>query len=243
MDGVNLRPNSKYGKIQTRKNSIFGQYLRGWWHSLVFVFTTRQADAITDKILDVADKFLDTDQELWEKSNEENETSATFLGSLNAVAVYLTRLSTSRQKIFRKHNIALAIQNKSNSFTFIAKEENYLLDIQCVDGEITNKFSLAKFFVPQTLLIKAKSTHVYSFVYRSGLLFSRSFGNKTVQSLVMAASVPERKISNLQDPVVITFQDQGANKTKTNKINTCQFWVPEKNGIYVVSGSLSLQWA
>ena len=56
----------------------------------------------------------------------------------------------------------------------------------------------------------------------------------------MAANVPERKISNLQDPVVITFQDQSAYKTKRNKISSCQFWVPEKNGIYVVSGSLSL---
>ena len=141
-----------------------------------------------------------------------------FLGNLNAVAVCLTHKSTSRSKAFRKQNIAFAIQNKSNSFTIITKDENDLMDIQCVDGEITNEFSLAKLFVPQSLLIKAKRPHTYPFLCRSGLLFSRPFGNETVQSLVMAASVPERKISNLQDPVVITFEDQSSNKTKRNKI-------------------------
>ena len=83
----------------------------------------------------MADKFLDTDQEVLEKSNKENKTSATLLGNLNEVAVYLTSQSTSTQSVFRKQNFALAIQNKSNSFTFIAKDENNLLDIRRVDGK------------------------------------------------------------------------------------------------------------
>ena len=55
----------------------------------------------------MANKFLDTDQEVLEKSNEENKTSATLLGNLNVVAVYLTSQSTSRQKVFRKQNICI----------------------------------------------------------------------------------------------------------------------------------------
>ena len=189
--------------------------------------------------MDVADRFLLTDQEVLGKSDENNDTSATFLRNLDVLAVYLTNQPTN-QTVFRRQNIALAIRNKSNSFTFIAEDKNNLLDIQSADGEITGQSSLAKIFVPESLLIKAGSNQVYSFAFRSGLLFSEPLENETVQSIVMSASVPERKIYNLSDPVVITFQDQNANKTIKNKISTCQFWIPEKKGICAVSDFIFL---
>ena len=189
--------------------------------------------------MDVADRFLLTDQEVLEKSDENNDTSATFLRNLDVLAVYLTNQSTN-QTVFRRQNIALAIRNKSNSFTFIAEDKNNLLDIQSADGEITGQSSLAKIFVPESLLIKAGSNQVYSFAFRSGLLFSEPLENETVQSIVMSASVPERKIYNLSDPVVITFQDQNANKTIKNKISTCQFWIRDKKGICAVSDFIFL---
>ena len=189
--------------------------------------------------MDVADRFLLTDQEVLGKSDENNDTSATFLRNLDVLAVYLTNQPTN-QTVFRRQNIALAIRNKSNSFTFIAEDKNNLLDIQSADGEITSQSSLAKIFVPESLLIKAGSNQVYSFAFRSGLLFSEPLENETVQSIVMSASVPERKIYNLSDPVVITFQDQNANKTIKNKISTCQFWIPEKKGICAVSDFIFL---
>ena len=176
----------------------------------------------------MADKYLVADQELLVKTNEKNNTLSKFLRNLDTIAVYITRQSTKKEKVFRKQNMALAVQNKSNSFTFIAKDESSLLDIQTVDGEATNQTSLGRFFVPQSLLKKARSTQVYSYMYRSGVLFSQS---EPIQSIIMAVSVPERNVSNLQDPVVISFQDQNINKTKNNKISTCQFWVPERNGI------------
>ena len=77
----------------------------------------------------MADKYLVIDQELLNKTNKENNTSSKFLKSLDTVAVYVTKQSTKRQKVFRKQNMALAIQNKSTSFTFIAKAESSLLDI------------------------------------------------------------------------------------------------------------------
>ena len=107
---------------------------------LVFIFTTLQTIEITDNILDVADRFLLTDQEALEKSNEDDDTSATFLRDLDVLAVYLTNQSTN-QKDFRRKNIVLAIRNKSNSFTFIAEDKNNLLDIQSADGEIANQSS------------------------------------------------------------------------------------------------------
>ena len=189
--------------------------------------------------MDVADRFLLTDQEVLGKSDENNDTSATFLRNLDVLAVYLTNQPTN-QTVFRRQNIALAIRNKSNSLTFIAENKNNLLDIQSADGEITSQSSLAKIFVPESLLIKAGSNQVYSFAFRSGLLFSEPLENETVQSIVMSASVPERKIYNLSDPVVITFQDQNANKTIKNKISTCQFWIPEKKGICAVSDFIFL---
>ena len=189
--------------------------------------------------MDVADRFLLTDQEVLGKSDENNDTSATFLRNLDVLAVYLTNQPTN-QTVFRRQNIALAIRNKSNSLTFIAENKNNLLDIQSADGEITSQSSSAKIFVPQRLLIKAGSNQVYSFAFRSGLLFSEPLENETVQSIVMSASVPERKIYNLSDPVVITFQDQNANKTIKNKISTCQFWIPEKKGICAVSDFIFL---
>ena len=189
--------------------------------------------------MDVADRFLLTDKEVLEKSDENNDTSATFLRNLDVLAVYLANQSTN-QTVFRRQNIALAIRNKSNSLTFIAENKNNLLDIQSADGEITSQSSSAKIFVPQRLLIKAGSNQVYSFAFRSGLLFSEPLENETVQSIVMSASVPERKIYNLSDPVVITFQNQNANKTIKNKISTCQFWIREKKGICAVSGFIFL---
>ena len=189
--------------------------------------------------MDVADRFLLTDKEVLEKSDENNDTSATFLRNLNVLAVYLANQSTN-QTVFRRQNIALAIRNKSNSLTFIAENKNNLLDIQSADGEITSQSSSAKIFVPQRLLIKAGSNQVYSFAFRSGLLFSEPLENETVQSIVMSTSVPERKIYNLSDPVVITFQDQNANKTIKNKISTCQFWIPDKKGICAVSDFIFL---
>ena len=190
--------------------------------------------------MEVADKFLDTEETILEKSNEDKNTSSTFLRNLDQLAVYLTSQSTKSQKTFKKKNIALASQNISNSFTFVAKDKNNFLDIESFDGERTNQISLAKLFVPQSLLIKAKTTQVYSFVYRSALLFSQPSYNDKEQSIVMAASVPERKITNLQEPVVITFQDQNANKTRRKSVSTCHFWVPEKNGICMVFLYISL---
>ena len=189
--------------------------------------------------MDVADRFLLTDKEVLEKSDENNDTSATFLRNLDVLAVYLANQSTN-QTVFRRQNIALAIRNKSNSLTFIAENKNNLLDIQSADGEITSQSSSAKIFVPQRLLIKAGSNQVYSFAFRSGLLFSEPLENETVQSIVMSTSVPERKIYNLSDPVNITFQDQNANKTIKNKISTCQFWIPDKKGICAVSDFIFL---
>ena len=189
--------------------------------------------------MDVADRFLLTDKEVLEKSDENNDTSATFLRNLDVLAVYLANQSTN-QTVFRRQNIALAIRNKSNSLTFIAENKNNLLDMQSADGEITSQSSSAKIFVPQRLLIKAGSNQVYSFAFRSGLLFSEPLENETVQSIVMSTSVPERKIYNLSDPVNITFQDQNANKTIKNKISTCQFWIPDKKGICAVSDFIFL---
>ena len=186
--------------------------------------------------MDVASKLLDANDELLTKSNEKSNTSSTFLRSLDIIAVYVTRQSTRQRKVFRKQNIALAIQNNSNSFTFVATEESNLLDIQSVEHEVESQASLAQLFVPQSLLKRANSTLVYSFIYRSALLFSQPFGRKTIQSIIMAASVPEKKISNLHDPVVITFQDNNINDTRKNKFSTCQFWVPEENGKWENSG-------
>ena len=174
----------------------------------------------------MTDKYLVTDQKLLNKANEENNTSSNFLRSLDTIAIYIAK--QGRQKVFKKRNMALAIQNRSSSFTFIAKDESRLLDIQTTDGEATNQPSLGRFFVPQSLLTIAKSNQVYSYIYRSDVLFSQ---NEPIQSIIMAVSVAERNISNLQDPVVIGFQDKTTNKTKNNKISTCQFWEPERNGI------------
>ena len=208
--------------------------------SFIFILTALKTDEIAENILDVADRFLLTDQEHLEKSNAANDTSATFLRNLDKLAIYLTSQSTVPQKVFGKQNIALAIQKKSSSFTLIAKDKNNKLDIESVDGEITDQLSLAKIFVSQSLLRKAGSNEVYSFVFRSGLLFSEPLTNETVQSVVISASVPERKIYNLFDPVVITFQDRNANKTTKRKISTCQFWVPEKSGNCAVSDLIFL---
>ena len=89
--------------------------------------------------------------------------------------------------------------------------------------------------MPQSLLTRVNSTQVYSYIYRSGLLFSQSIDNEPIQSIIMAVSIPERKISNLQEPVIISFQDQNANKAKNDKTSTCQFWMTNKNGISTVS--------
>ena len=93
----------------------------------------------------MADKYLVTDQKLLNKTNEENNTSSKFLRSLDTIAVYITEQSTRRQKVFSKKNMALAIPNKFNSFTFIAKDESSLLDIQTIDGETMNQTSLGSF--------------------------------------------------------------------------------------------------
>ena len=189
--------------------------------------------------MDVANKLLGTNQELLTKSNEKSNTSSTFLKSLDTIAVYVTRQSAKQQKVFKKENIALAIENNSNSFTFIAKEENNLLDIQSVDHQVESQASLAQLFVPQSLLARANSTLVYSYIYRSALLFSRSLRNETIQSIIMAASVPEKKISNLHDPVVITFQVENVKETSKNKFSVCQFWVTGQNGTCRVSDFLN----
>ena len=117
-----------------------------------------------------------------EKSNADNDTSATFLRNLNKLAIYLTSQSPVGQKVFRKQNIALAILKKSNGFSLIAKDKDHLLDIESFDGEITDPLSLAKVFVSESL-IQAGSNEVYVFVFISGLLFSESLTNETVQSV------------------------------------------------------------
>ena len=196
-------------------------------------------DTVTGNILDVANKFLVTSPELIIKTNKNSNTSSTFLRSLDTLATYATNQSTKRQKNFRKRNIALTIQNYiNNSFTFIAKNKSSFLDIQTTDGEATNQISLATFFVPQSLLTRVNSTQVYSYIYRSGLLFSQSIDNEPIQSIIMAVTIPERKISNLQEPVIISFQDQNANKAKSDKTSTCKFWMTNKNGISAVSNSV-----
>ena len=117
------------------------------------------------------------------------------------------------QQVFRKQNIALANQNKSNSFTFIAKDKNNLLDIKSVDGEITNQPSLRKVFVLQLLLIKAGSKQVYSFVFWLELLFSEPFENETVQSIVLFL---RERYTTFQIHLLLRFKI----KTQTKLIKT-----------------------
>lgn len=113
----------------------------------------QQTDAIRENILNVADKYLLTGQELVEKTNEENKISSKFLRSLDTVAVYTTRQLTRRQRVFRKQNVALAIRNKSNSFTFFAKDESILLNIQTADGEAKNPISMGRDFLCHNLFL------------------------------------------------------------------------------------------
>ena len=113
----------------------------------------QQTDAIRENILNVADKYLLTGHELVEKTNEENKISSKFLRSLDTVAVYTTRQLTRRQRVFRKQNVALAIRNKSNSFTFFAKDESILLDIQTADGEAKNPISMGRDFLCHNLFL------------------------------------------------------------------------------------------
>lgn len=180
--------------------------------------------------MDVANTFLDTDQEVLTQSNETVNITSSFLRSLDAMAVHITNQSARPQKIFRKKNVALTIQNRSNSFTLVAKDENNLLDMQNVDVEITTESFVAKLFVPQSLFTRANNTQIYSYIYRSALFFSQPFYNESIQSIVLAASVPERKISNLKDPIIITFKDMNGNKTRKTRTSTCHFWLPEENG-------------
>ena len=127
--------------------------------------------------------------------NEESNSSSAFLRSLDTFGVYITSQSTRRQKFFRNRNITLAIHNRSNSFTFTVKDENSFLDIQTADGEVTSHISLATFFVPQSLLSRARNTKIYSYIYiyRSGLLFSLQIKIEPFQSIIMAVTVPEKK--------------------------------------------------
>ena len=94
-------------------------------HNFHFKFISfyLQTDAITENILDVASKFLGANKELLTKSNEKSNTSSTFLRSLDTIAIYVTRQSTRQRKVFKKENIALAIENNSKSFTLIAKQK------------------------------------------------------------------------------------------------------------------------
>lgn len=162
------------------------------------------------------------------------KTSVSLLKNLDTVAVRLANQTRLIQKKFKRRNLALTIENRTNSFTFIAKDKGQVLEIETLDGEVTNPVSLAKLFVPQSLLLKANGAHIYSYAYRSGLLFLQDFESEAVQSIVMAATAPKQKLTNLADPVVIILKDQSVNELKVENKSTCQFWLPRKEGLLIV---------
>ena len=162
------------------------------------------------------------------------KTSVSLLKNLDTMAVRLTNYPRLTQKKFKRRNLALTIENRTNSFTFIVKDNGQVLEIKTLDGEITNEVALAKLFVPQSLLSKANGAHIYSYAYRSGLLFLQDFESEAVKSIVMAATVPKQKLKNLTDPVVIILKDHSFDELKVENKSTCQFWLPRREGLLIV---------
>ena len=162
------------------------------------------------------------------------KTSVSLLKNLDTMAVRLANHPRLAQKKFKRRNLALTIENRTNSFTFIVKDKGQVLEIETADGETTSQVSLAKLFVPRSLLSRAHDIHIYSYAYRSGLLFLQDFESEAVQSIVMAATVPKQKLRNLTDPVVIILKDQSFNGLKVGNKSTCQFWLPRREGLLIV---------
>ena len=189
-----------------------------------------QTDVITENILNAVDGVLGANSSVVIQSNVKDGSSSTVLRSLDTLAVFITFQPQRTRRSFSRPNVALVIENKTNSFTFLARDQNQSLEVVTREGKLTNQIALATLFVPGSLLAGANGVQVYSYVYRSGLLFLQDFDSQALQSVVIAASVPNRKIANLADPVVITLEKENNTAVNESEISTCQFWVPEQKG-------------
>ena len=193
-----------------------------------------QTDVITENILNAVDGVLGANSSVVIQSNVKDGSSSTVLRSLDTLAVFITLQPQRTRRSFSRPNVALAIENKTNSFTFIARDQNQSLEVVTREGKLANQIALATLFVPESLLARANDVQVYSYVYRSGLLFLQDFDSQALQSIVMAASVPNRKITDLADPVVIALEKKNNIAANESQISTCQFWVPEQKGFILL---------
>ena len=147
--------------------------------------------------MNAVDGVLGANSSVVIQSNVKDGSSSTVLRSLDTLAVFITLQPQRTRRSFSRPNVALAIENKTNSFTFIARDQNQSLEVVTREGKLANQIALATLFVPESLLARANDVQVYSYVYRSGLLFLQDFDSQALQSIVMAASVPNRKITAL----------------------------------------------
>ena len=198
------------------------------------LFHCFQTDVITENILNAVDGVLGANSSVVIQSNVKDGSSSTVLRSLDTLAVFMTFQPQRTRRSFSLPNVALVIENKTNSFTFLARDQNQSLEVVTREGKLTNQIALATLFVPGSLLARANGVQVYSYVYRSGLLFLQDFDSQALQSVVIAASVPNRKIANLADPVVITLEKENNTAVNESEISTCQFWVPEQKGFILL---------
>ena len=170
---------------------------------------------------------MNTEENIMIESNDKSDTSSNILIQLDKIAEKQTLQVTGDSVVISKKNVAFgAIKPFSDKPVTIFSSphpQNTVVNISSstIDKSITDT-STASIYLPQDVTQRANNDLIYTFAFKSGLLFltENSSVNTTLQSIVLSASVG-KNIANLSIPIELTFT---ATKITEGYINVCKYW-------------------
>lgn len=190
---------------------------------------TRPTEVFND-IIDVADVLFDEDVELIITANVNNGTSTSILKSLEAFADIVGSIvnGTNEQISISRKNIGVSVARlKKRNVTVVAGLSKNGTSFVAIGNkkQISMDNPIASIQIPEESF-KNPEDVVYSYHFQKDILFlsesAMKNSTKTVQSIILSATVGHSRITNLKNPIKMSFQKSKI--LRSEGIYSCQFW-------------------
>jgi len=187
---------------------------------------------IADNVISTVDGVLNTETNILLDSDNELQTSSNILKQLDTLA--LNQPANSEARTITKPNIGFGILKPDSDKAIVIKSPgngspNFTMT-QMTDSDAETSSSDASIVLSPEVVGKSLNKTIYSYLFRNPSLFLSRNGNISIQSAVISATVSDVTVTNLSDPVRLTFGSRKPNVT--GLVNTCKFFDVTKESKY-----------
>lgn len=197
-----------------------------------------------ENILQAASNLLDANSTLLEEAETNSNSSTKIVKLLEKLAdkIALTLHPSQRNHSVSTENIALLILPVTHNETFIEADTSGQNKTAIVRKTAHNQHTnLASIKIPVEAMEQAKGSYIFSYFFKKNKFFmtkaipNLQYIGVSENTVVLSASIGNRSVSNLTNPVVISFKK---NDEMTGE-EKCKFWDFELSKFYTKTCILS----